>query len=215
VTFRPFSKARQFVQKLGIKNEDEWKEDCRSGKKPEDIPQYPKTVYKKEWKGLGDWLGTGVLSTHNRVYRSFEDARSFAQTLNLRNQSEWSKYAKSKDKPQDIPADPRNFYKEQWKGYGDWVGTGHIARRYMIYRPFEDAKKFVHDLQLKSSDEWRIYYKSGKKPADIPANPAQVYDKEWKGFGDWLGTGMIASYNMKFRPYQDAKKYTILSRTRV
>jgi superfamily II DNA or RNA helicase len=204
--YRPFNEARHFVQTLGIKNEDEWKEYCKSGKKPENIPKYPKTIYKNEWKGLGDWLGTGTTSTHNRSYRPFEDARSFVQTLNLKNQSEWSKYARSKDKPQDIPADPRNFYKEQWKGYGDWLGTGHIAPRYMVYRLFEDAKKFVYELQLKSSEQWKEYCKSGKKPMDIPANPSQVYNKEWKGFGDWLGTGNIASYNIKFLPYSEAKK---------
>jgi hypothetical protein len=80
--FRSFNEARQFVQTLGIKNEDGWKEYCRSGKKPEDIPKYPKTIYKNEWKGLGDWLGTGVLSTHDRIYRPFNDAKSLYICLN-------------------------------------------------------------------------------------------------------------------------------------
>jgi hypothetical protein len=31
-----------------------------------------------------------------------------------------------------------------------------------------------------------------------------VYKKDWKGFGDWLGTGTIASYNIKYRSYEDA-----------
>jgi hypothetical protein len=77
----------------------------------------------------------------------------------------------------------------------------------MTYRPFQDAIKFVHLLKLKSSEEWKEYCRSGKKPLDIPVNPRQVYGKEWKGFGDWLGTGTIASYNIKFRSYTEARNF--------
>jgi hypothetical protein len=34
-----------------------------------------------------DWLGTRVLSTHKRIYRPFEDAKKFVQTLNLKSQT--------------------------------------------------------------------------------------------------------------------------------
>ena len=39
------------------------------------------------------------------------------------------------------------------------------------WRTFEEARAFVHSLGLKSVPEWWVYCKSGKKPADIPANP--------------------------------------------
>ena len=47
-----------------------------------------------------------------KKFRDFEDARKFAILLNLKNQKEWISYCKSGDKPDDIPADPRNVYKE-------------------------------------------------------------------------------------------------------
>jgi hypothetical protein len=59
------------------------------------------------------------------------------------------------------------------------------------YLPFEAARKFINRLGLKNEIEWRNYCKSGKKPQDIPANPARQYRKEWKGLGDWLGTGRV------------------------
>ena len=31
-----------------------------------------------------------------------------------------------KEKPQDIPSHP-DTYKDEWKGMGDWLGTGSIA----------------------------------------------------------------------------------------
>ena len=59
-------------------------------------------------------------------------------------------------------------------------------------RPFQQARKFVQALKLKSIAEWNQYCKSGKKPPDIPANPT-IYNKEWTKWGDWLGTGTLSS----------------------
>ena len=47
--FRDFESARAFVRSLGLKNGYEWKEYCKSGNKPDDIPANPWGTYK-EWK---------------------------------------------------------------------------------------------------------------------------------------------------------------------
>ena len=49
------------------------------------------------------------------------------------------------------------------------------------WRPFEEARAFVHGLGLKSVPEWWVYCKSGKKPPDIPTNPHVVYADAWLG----------------------------------
>ena len=68
------------------------------------------------------------------------------------------------------------------------MGTDNVATKDRQYRPFEDARAFVRDLGLKSQAEWRDYCKSGKRPADIPTNPNQVYANDgWSGLDDWLG----------------------------
>jgi hypothetical protein len=36
---------------------EEWKNYCRSGNKPEDIPANPVAVYEREWTWWADWLG--------------------------------------------------------------------------------------------------------------------------------------------------------------
>jgi hypothetical protein len=41
-----------------------------------------------------------------------EDARAFVRKFGLRNYDEWREYAKSGDKPHDIPYDPYNAYAE-------------------------------------------------------------------------------------------------------
>jgi hypothetical protein len=56
--WQPFKKARAFVRGLGLKSHLEWSAYCKSGKKPNDIPAYPREKYLKEgWAGYGDWLG--------------------------------------------------------------------------------------------------------------------------------------------------------------
>ena len=77
--FRDFESAREFARSLGLKNGDEWKEYCKSGNKPDDIPSTPKNSYKNDWKSSGDWLGTNFLSYADRTYRSFEDAKNLLE----------------------------------------------------------------------------------------------------------------------------------------
>ena len=60
---------------------------------------------------------------------------------------------------------------------------------YNKYRPFEEAKYFVHSLNLKSENpDWRRYCKSDNKPDDIPRCPNIIYKDDWQCWGDWLGT---------------------------
>jgi adenylate cyclase class IV len=205
--FRSFEEAREFVRKLGLKNQKEWLEYCKSGDKPDDIPSNPNATYKKEWKGFGDWTGTGNIAAFNKVYRSFESAREFVRKLGLKNQKEWKEYCKSGDKPDDIPANPNATYKKDFKGMGDWLGTGSIAPQDREYRPYKEAREFVRSLGLKTANEWKEYCNSGNKPDDIPSNPNGTYKKEWKGFGDWIGTGRIADRDKIFRSFEDAREF--------
>jgi hypothetical protein len=208
--YRSFKEARTFVCKLGLKSQDEWRDYCKSGKKPADIPAHPNTTYAKAgWSGTGDWLGTGTIAPRLREYRSFKDARAFVRRLGLKSQTEWSEYSKSGKRPNDIPGNPQKIYaKAGWSGTGDWLGTGTIAPRLREYRSFKDARAFVRNLGLKSGVEWFDYSKSGKKPADIPAYPDLVYSEAgWSGMGDWLGTGNVANYLRKYRSFNKARAF--------
>ena len=104
-TRRPFTEARAFVQRLGLKNVAEWQAYCKSGEKPKDIPVAPREAYGSEFKGFGDWLGTGTVATFHRKYRSFTEARAFVHELGLKNGAQWRVYCKSEEKPEDISAD--------------------------------------------------------------------------------------------------------------
>jgi len=58
IGWRAFKDARAFVRNLGLKSGAEWRDYCKSGKKPRDIPIKPDYVYVNDgWTGMGDWLG--------------------------------------------------------------------------------------------------------------------------------------------------------------
>jgi hypothetical protein len=179
--FRDFESAREFVQNLGLKNDNDWREYCKSGTRPNDIPANPNTTYKnKGYLNLGDWLGTGNIKLGDIVYSPFKEAREFVKNLKLKNYVEWKKYCKSNNLPNSIPRAPDQLYKNKgWTDWGDFLGTGTISSHKTEFRPFKEAKEFAQKLKLKNAREWAEYAKSGNKPDDIPSAPWDVY-KEWK-----------------------------------
>lgn len=208
--YRSFRKAREFANSLNIQSYKEWQLFSKTSNLPSDIPAYPDQTYKdKGWDGWGDWLGTGITAYRFRKYRSFNQARKFARSLNLQSETEWRAYIKTGELPQDIPSAPAQKYKDKgWKSMGDWLGTGIVAPRLRKYRSFRKAREFAQNLVLKNGTEWRAFTKTGKLPIDIPANPNQTYkDKGWISWGDWLGTGIIAPRLRKYRPFKQARKF--------
>jgi len=143
-----------------------------------------------------------------KQFRSFEKARKFAQSLKLKNIREWDNYCKLDVIPNDIPKAPDQKYKNNgWINWGDFLGTGTVAPKDIQFKPFFQAKQFVHSLGIKSLKEWREYSKS-QRPTTIPGNPEKIYkNKGWKGYGDWLGTGTVATFNIKYRSFEKAREY--------
>jgi superfamily II DNA or RNA helicase len=208
--WRPFKKARAFARSLNLKSEAEWYAFANTDKRPDDIPDYPRGLYKDDgWAGMGDWLGTGRIADQKRQHRTYKKARAFVRNLDLKSEFEWRAYTKSGKKPDDIPAGPSRTYAEVgWAGVGDWLGTGTIAPYLRKYRTFKKARAFVRSLGLKSQREWNDYRKSCKKPADIPANPYVTYGEAgWAGMGDWLGTGTIAPHLRKYLAFEKARAF--------
>ncbi|OGV90342.1 MAG: hypothetical protein A3K19_09100 [Lentisphaerae bacterium RIFOXYB12_FULL_65_16] len=83
----------------------------------------------------------------------------------------------------------------------------------LSYRPFHEARDFARGLKLKNQSEWNAFCTGkmpgkGGRPRDIPTNPNLTYaDKGWKGYGDWLGTGTIASRSRRYRSFCEARRF--------
>jgi superfamily II DNA or RNA helicase len=141
-------------------------------------------------------------------FRSFQDARAFAHTLNLKSSSSWVEFCTSGKRPSDIPSNPQFTYSLDWQGWRDWLGTGQTrnapSNRYKL-RSFEGARGLARKLGLSSRTEWRTYCAGPERPLDIPTNPNIAYRAQWKGWGDWLGTGNTKN---SFLPFAEARRIT-------
>jgi hypothetical protein len=177
--FRDFESAREFTRALNLKGRKEWREYCKSGNKPDDIPVGVEKTYKNDFKGMADFLGTeNVFKNFKKQFLPFKEAREFTRELKFKSRKEWEEYRKSANKPDNIPTNPNIIYKE-WIGMGDWLGNGAVADRDKVFLPFKEAREFVRALNLNGQKEWYAYCKSANKPDNIPTNPWNIY-KEWK-----------------------------------
>jgi hypothetical protein len=56
--FLSFKEARAFARSLNLRSETEWREYCRSGKRPSSIRSNPDKKYANDgWAGWKNWLG--------------------------------------------------------------------------------------------------------------------------------------------------------------
>ncbi len=144
-------------------------------------------------------------------WRPFEAARAWVRGLGLQTDREWRIYSLGRfggkpPKPADIPASPQVVYEHTgWISARDWLGTD--------YQSFAEARARVRGLGLRDVKEWLDYCagRLGDKPpksSDIPAAPHTVYrDTGWISWGDWLGTGAIASYKRTYRSFAEARMW--------
>lgn len=116
-TYRSFEEAREYVHSLKLKSTHEWLKLRNSGKLPKDIPALPQNEYDGWWVSFDDWLG---LDRESR-FLPFSEARSFVHSLNLPHAQAWQAYAKSGNRPENLPSNP-NIYYTEWDGWVDWLG---------------------------------------------------------------------------------------------
>ncbi len=207
---KSFKEAREYVHALKLSNRKSWELFCQSIGRPLDIPKKPWDTYKKEgWVSLGDWLGTNYIHTINRKYLSYTESKKIIQKFNIKSVSEWRKFSKTTMKPENIPAAPNIHYKSSgWLSWNDWLGNNNMSPKDYDFLSFDAARKLIQRYHFKNIFDWYKFCKDGKRPFNIPSNPASYYEnKGWNGWGDWLGTGNIATFNRKYRPFADAKKF--------
>jgi hypothetical protein len=191
-SFISYNEAKEFVHKLNLNSRDEWTEYCRSGKKPNNIPTEVSSVYSDEYEGMEIFLG------YKKPYVDFLTAKNFAKSLNFKSTKQWNEYCKKNKLPAGISPNPQYIYKNKgWIGMNDFLGTGKISSQLLHskFLTYKKAKQFAIKFNFNSKAEWKSFIKKNEIPKNIPRNPEISYGRnnEWKGWGDFLGTGRIAN----------------------
>ena len=86
-----FEEARAYVHKLRLKSSTEWGTWSIGGSRPPNIPSAPFLAYRDQgWVSMPDFLGTESQTANEKRddFCSFEAARDFARTLNLKSCAE-------------------------------------------------------------------------------------------------------------------------------
>jgi predicted helicase len=186
--FLSFFDARELARGFNFKNAKQWQNFASSENRPNNIPASPPAIYKTEWISWGDWLGTNKLSSINRNYLNFNDARTIIRKLKLKSYKDWQVYSSAEDFPFNIPKAPDHVYKNNgWNGWIDFLGNENRKIKIKDFYNFKEAKLVMLKLKLKSNREWRNYCKSAQKDPKLPYNPERKYSEEWKGWADFLG----------------------------
>ena len=190
--FLPFVEALAVARSLGrarMSGRVEWEAWCRNGMRPPNMPARPDLAYKDSgWQGWVHWLGSGSIRKASK-FAPFGQALTFDQSLGLANQKEWKAWCKEGRRPPNVPTHPDRTYKDGgWQGWGHWLGTGNAAgRTKKNFLPFNEALRVARSLRLVSSKEWRVWCRSGARPANVPATPDKAYVHDgWMGWTHWL-----------------------------
>lgn len=86
------------------------------------IPYSPSTIYKKEWEGWALFLNTDNITDQIKNLVSFEEARIWARTLNLKLFMQWYDI-KFEDMPIGMTKKPNILYKNSgWIDWYDFLG---------------------------------------------------------------------------------------------
>ena len=93
-------------------------------------------------------------------------------------------------RPANVPSHPDEVWKgDGWQGWGHWLGTGSQSSKTKKeqFLPFDEALRAARQLRLVSSTEWRLWCRTGARPANVPARPDQAYAHDgWVGWVHWL-----------------------------
>ena len=129
-------------------------------------------------------------------------SRKIAKENKIKTSKEWKQYCSNNKII--LPANPREYYND-FISWMDWLGTDK-KRNILIhdnFLTFDEAREYTRKLNLKSTQEWKIWIKS--KPDFIPSLPYNTYKNEWISWYDWLGYD-----NKQFKSYGISKIISIL-----
>ncbi|RJG13654.1 integrase [Pseudomonas cavernicola] len=174
---KPYStylEARAAALALGVKNSTEY--FLRRSEDPR-LPRSPSNVYaRKGWVNWYVFLG----NESPDFYRTYTEARSAVQKLQINNIKEYKKHYSQDSK---LPCQPDLVYSDEWVDWYDFLNK----ERSTLYYEYFDAKLAVQKLTILS---YKDYLKRYQEDPRLPCNPNYHYEgKGWVSWNEFLGIG--------------------------
>lgn len=128
-----FEDAKKIVHSYGFKTHPEYSRFMNSSKRPVNLPKAPQYIYKDQWVSWPDFLGVKhgakTPTKRNTLVRGsakqflpYAKAKAFVQKIGLKSHKEYRFWSKS-DRPTNIPGHPSDFYKDEFEGWAEYLGT--------------------------------------------------------------------------------------------
>jgi len=149
------------------------------------------------------------------AYMPYEDASDLVHKLGIKTQKQFRAWRRGErtdlpESPADLPGSPDCSYAGRgWIDWGAFFRTGTKWNRGKIYLPYEEARAIVHEVGLKSPNEWSLYSVGklagkGKRPNNIPSRPHEHYPPDWISWPDFLG---YEKKQTEWWPFQEARAW--------
>jgi hypothetical protein len=160
--------------------------------------QIREKYYLSKFENLTNTSEGGEGGSGIKYKLSYSEVKSWViENLKSKSKSEW--YKDVNNLPDFIPSNPREVYLNKgWVSWGDFLGTNRIWDNLVSYILYEESKKIIKSLQIKTCVEYKEFAKGGKIPKNIPNRPERYYkNRGWVSWGDFLGTGRVANQYKK------------------
>ena len=196
----PKSYVIELCRHLGISTQQEW-EDYILPLADYNLP-YP--VKPEKAYDNFSWDGLHTFPTNERSRLSYNHSAALARFMGIESQRSWAEFVRSIAQPCKIPV-PHNapaYYKarDKWPGWGTFLGTNNYTtrERHDLFVSYEDAKKMLRTLQIKTAESYRDLVSSGLTGDSLPTNPNVSYKDDWESWTKFLAP--------KYVSYEEAQK---------
>jgi hypothetical protein len=147
-------------------------------------------------------------------YFSYQESKEYLKSFQIESSYKFYRLVKSGSFDPRINKRPFDYFntknRKDWISWEDFLSFSKSEVLENKYLKFDDAKKIVHELRLKSQNDWNEWCKSqDMKMLKIPTNPNVVYKNSgWLSYSDWLGTvSYLNKKNINYLTYTDCKKF--------
>ena len=201
-SWMPFEEAREYLKSFKFQSQNEFWEAHKKGEMRKVIPYSAHQTYINQgFTTYSDFLSYSGLF---RERLGYNEAKEIIRKLGITTLTQWRQACKDNVIPLEIPYRPDSYYKDSgWVNWSVWFDKKSKNDFYT----FEEAKYQVRKLNCKSVADWTEFIRINYNEFNFPKTPNQFYkNKGWVDWGDFLGTGFIASKNRNYKSFDQAKK---------